>query len=345
VTEFSTGITPGSHPTGITSGPDGALWFTEFSASQIGRITTAGAVTEISSGITPGSEPAGIVTGSDGNVWFTEEADRIGRVNTAPSPSPPPPTNNNPPVNTSPPAISGTPLPDQKLTCSNGSWGNDPTSFKDRWNTNGAAIAGATSQSYTVQVADRGATLSCSVTATNAAGSTTVTSRGVLVAVPGTLSCPRPSGRLTTSRVGPLFLGESRATARKALRRFTKHGNGDDFCLYAGWGIRDFYPSNRTLSLVPGVQGMRSRIVVVLTANPFYSFHGISPGSSLKDAKRKLKLGRVHHIGLNDWYFNPSGNVLVKVRRNTILEIGPANTKFTHGYKLQQKFMNSFGSF
>jgi hypothetical protein len=65
----------------------------------------------------------------------------------------------------------------------------------------------------------------------------------------------------------------------------------------------------------------------------------------LSDAKRKLKLGRVHHVGLNDWYFNSKGNVLVKVRHQTILEIGPANSRFTHGYKIQQKFLNSFGSF
>jgi hypothetical protein len=194
-------------------------------------------------------------------------------------------------------------------------------------------------------VADRGVVLTCSVTATNSVGSTTATSRGVLVAVPGTLTCPRPSGRLTTSRAGPLSLGESRRAARRALKRFTKHNNQDDFCLFAGWGIRVFYPSGRTLSLVRSHQGLSGRIVIALSANPFYSLQGVRAGSLLSDAKRKLKLGRVHHVGLNDWYFNSKGNVLVKVRRQTILEIGPANSRFTHGYKIQQKFLNSFGSF
>ena len=32
--------TAGSAPTGITQGPDGALWFTEAAANKIGRITT-----------------------------------------------------------------------------------------------------------------------------------------------------------------------------------------------------------------------------------------------------------------------------------------------------------------
>ena len=38
--------TAASYAYGIAAGPDGALWFTEWSANRIGRITTAGAVTE-----------------------------------------------------------------------------------------------------------------------------------------------------------------------------------------------------------------------------------------------------------------------------------------------------------
>ena len=34
-----------SQPEDITTGPDGALWFTNFANGRIGRITTAGAVT------------------------------------------------------------------------------------------------------------------------------------------------------------------------------------------------------------------------------------------------------------------------------------------------------------
>ena len=46
VTEFSTGISEGSAPQGITAGPDGNLWFTESDASRIGRITPAGVASE-----------------------------------------------------------------------------------------------------------------------------------------------------------------------------------------------------------------------------------------------------------------------------------------------------------
>jgi len=83
VSEFSAGITTGAHPDGIAAGPDGNLWFTEYSADRIGRITPGGTVTEFSTGISAGSNPDGIAAGSDGNLWFTEySADRIGRITT-----------------------------------------------------------------------------------------------------------------------------------------------------------------------------------------------------------------------------------------------------------------------
>lgn len=60
-----------SAPEGITVGPDGALWFTEYGGNNVGRITTAGAITEYTIPETGGS-PIGITAGSDGDLWFTE---------------------------------------------------------------------------------------------------------------------------------------------------------------------------------------------------------------------------------------------------------------------------------
>jgi streptogramin lyase len=70
---------------GITSGPDGALWFGAQSGSDsglIGRMTTSGAFTFYtdSSGLTPD----GITTGPDGALWFTDpDSNLIGRITTA----------------------------------------------------------------------------------------------------------------------------------------------------------------------------------------------------------------------------------------------------------------------
>jgi streptogramin lyase len=84
-------LTPGSEPTGITLGPDGALWFTEPNTGEIGRIDTSGNVTQFVPTTAPpqdGSDPAvpgpdEITLGPDGNLWFTDpDAGAIGRVTT-----------------------------------------------------------------------------------------------------------------------------------------------------------------------------------------------------------------------------------------------------------------------
>lgn len=66
----------------ITSGADGALWFSEFGAAKVGRITTAGAVVDYPTP-TPFSGPQGITAGppGDANVWFTEQsANKVARI-------------------------------------------------------------------------------------------------------------------------------------------------------------------------------------------------------------------------------------------------------------------------
>ncbi len=82
-------LTAATCPSGIAAGPDGALWFTEFSSDKIGRITLVGGVSEFS--LSPGSAPTAIAAGGDGNLWFTERGslwapysvlggDAIGRI-------------------------------------------------------------------------------------------------------------------------------------------------------------------------------------------------------------------------------------------------------------------------
>src|SRR5258708_19338942 len=81
LTEFTL-PTPKSEPYGITAGPDGDLWFTEFQGNQIGRITPIGTLTEFRM-TTPATSPNGITRGPDGNFWFTEDlGNKIGRIKT-----------------------------------------------------------------------------------------------------------------------------------------------------------------------------------------------------------------------------------------------------------------------
>jgi uncharacterized repeat protein (TIGR01451 family) len=80
---------PGRQPEQIAAGPDGNLWFTEFTGNKIGRITPAGVITEFPVPTT-GIHLEGITSGPDGNLWFTEydgnaccAAGKIGRITTA----------------------------------------------------------------------------------------------------------------------------------------------------------------------------------------------------------------------------------------------------------------------
>jgi streptogramin lyase len=73
----------GVGPRGITSGPDGALWFAETNVGRVGRLTTAGVYTEIQLP-DPTGGPFGITTGPDGAIWLTEfSTSKIGRLTTA----------------------------------------------------------------------------------------------------------------------------------------------------------------------------------------------------------------------------------------------------------------------
>lgn len=62
-----------------------------------------------------------------------------------------------------------------------GTWVNKPTSLQFEWRRDGVAIAGATSSTYTTVVADEGTTITCAVTATNAAGGAVAISNGLVV--------------------------------------------------------------------------------------------------------------------------------------------------------------------
>ncbi|HTW42982.1 MAG TPA: carboxypeptidase regulatory-like domain-containing protein [Solirubrobacteraceae bacterium] len=89
------------------------------------------------------------------------------------------------PGSTAAPAVTGSTTVGSVLSCSQGSWNNNPVSYTYKWLRNGSAIEGQTATTYTVQSADLGTGISCEVTASNAAGSTGATSN--------TLAIPKPA--------------------------------------------------------------------------------------------------------------------------------------------------------
>lgn len=90
ITVFTTGYTGGTYFGGITTGPDGNLWFTKQTGPspqhQIGRMTPTGTYTFFGDEMTvqPGANIEGITAGSDGNLWFTElDTGDVGRITPA----------------------------------------------------------------------------------------------------------------------------------------------------------------------------------------------------------------------------------------------------------------------
>jgi len=68
-------------PFGLTAGPDGNMWFTDYTSSRIGKISLKGDATTFS---VPSyaSYPSAIASGPDGNIWFVETTltSKIGRI-------------------------------------------------------------------------------------------------------------------------------------------------------------------------------------------------------------------------------------------------------------------------
>lgn len=71
------------------------------------------------------------------------------------------------PVNSALPEITGDLYQGETLTCSTGTWSNTPDTYAYQWHRDGSAIIGATANTRVLALADAGAAMSCTVTATN----------------------------------------------------------------------------------------------------------------------------------------------------------------------------------
>lgn len=71
------------------------------------------------------------------------------------------------PINSVAPAITGDAYQGETLTCSTGTWSNTPDVYSYQWNRSGVAIIGATANTRVLALADVGAVMTCTVTATN----------------------------------------------------------------------------------------------------------------------------------------------------------------------------------
>ena len=183
-------LSSGSYLLGLVSGPDSSGATLYFDAAAGGSYWNAN---------TYGSVP-----GTWGQVNRSNEAYTFYLTYRATGATPAPPSN------TTPPSVSGNTTVSQQLSASTGTWSNNPTSYAYQWqrcNNVGAAcaaIAVATSSTYTLQSADAGSTLRVTVTASNDAGSSAASSAptGVVSAAPSAPSNATPPAITGTPQEG-----------------------------------------------------------------------------------------------------------------------------------------------
>jgi hypothetical protein len=252
------------------------------------------------------------------------------------------------PANTVRPRVAGTAKAGKRLTCSPGTWANDPSGYVYQWNRDGTPISGAAGPTYTVAPIDEGNTLTCTVSAANASGTgSAATSGSISVPVPHVARCPAASGTLSGSRVGPVSLAETKAQARKAFTHSSNRGTRyEDFFCLTPIGVRVGYASPKALGVLPTRERgkLAGRVIWISTASAHYAIHGIRPGATIAAATKKLKLGEVFKVGLNDWYLAPDGTVtaILKVRKGIVDEVGIAEKQLTQGRTDQRIFLTSF---
>ena len=119
------------------------------------------------------------------------------------------------PANTATPTISGTPTVGSTLACSAGTWSNSPTIYTYQWDRDGSSIADATTATYTVQSADIGHELACTVTASNASGPGQPATSSPVTGTEGPTS-RQPGGSNTTGSNTTGSSGSSAASANQA---------------------------------------------------------------------------------------------------------------------------------
>ena len=253
------------------------------------------------------------------------------------------------PVNTAPPVVSGSDKAGGKLSCSTGTWTNDPTKFLYQWYLNGTPIQGATGSTYKVQAGDEQLTLTCSVTASNSkgAGSPASEKHGITIPVPHVTGCPKATGSLSGETLGLVKLGDTRSQAAKAYTHSSNRGKQyEDFFCLTPIGVRVGFASPALLRTLPkSEQGkLAGHVIWASTSSAYYTIDGIRVGATVAAARLKLKLTGPIHIGLNDWYIAPNGTstAVLKVRHGVIEEIGIGDKSLTGTHAAQLNFFKSF---
>jgi hypothetical protein len=246
------------------------------------------------------------------------------------------------------PRIVGTAKAGDTLTCSPGTYANNPTVFKYLWARDGTPIAGATSGTYRVKVGDEGLGLRCTVTPVGAGGAgQPQTGPAVQVPIPFVKGCPAVTGQVTGKTLGAVTLGMDRTSARHALRhsKVRKLRYRDLFCM-TPYGVQAGYGFTKVLGPLSARQQSKTtgRVVLLLTTNALYTVNGIRVGATLTAAQGALKLTRALKGTVNTWYTAPlrKSTALLEVHGGLVSAIGIADSRLTKTGKARQRLIKAY---
>jgi hypothetical protein len=128
------------------------------------------------------------------------------------------------PASAAVPALTGTAVIGSALTCSQGSWSHEPTYLLYQWLRSGTVIAGQTGATYTLQTADLGSSVTCSVTAGNGAGAASATSNAIAVPKPLAVAGGSASVKSNTAMLKLTCTGAAACSGTLKLIAQVRHG-------------------------------------------------------------------------------------------------------------------------
>ncbi len=215
------------------------------------------------------------------------------------------------------------------------------------WYRDGTPLAGVTASTYRLGTLDQGTTIHCTITGSNQAGSTSATSRTVMIPIHPGPHCAAATETMTATRIGLVALGLTRARVRRRLRDHSDRGQRyEDFFCLAPIGIRVGYPSPALLRSISSHARAKlaGTVVWASTANPYYALDGVRAGESITAAARALGQGNTFAIGGNDWYVarGKGATAVLKVRQGVVQEVGIADDALTATRASQRVLMGSF---
>lgn len=143
------------------------------------------------------------------------------------------------PVNTVAPAITGSALVGSTLTCSTGTWsGGGSQTYAYQWKSAGSNV-GSNQNTYVPVTGDVGNTITCTVTATNAAGSGTPTESAATAAVDVTKGVSSTATASIVNNAAPTFSGLSFGGARadRVIDAFITYQDGAGNSAFTGCTI------------------------------------------------------------------------------------------------------------